>query len=405
MNPISESQSALLSLISSSLFGGSISFPTQADWSAVQREAVMQAVTPLMLAAMKCDAVRNAEAHWERTVYKIVASNLNIEFEHAELHELLEKHNIPYVILKGAASAAYYPDPSLRSMGDVDFLVHETDLESTGKLLESIGFKADSDDDGGIHVAYHRSSAGMFRSIWEMHRSLNGIPQGETGDACRKYLANIIETAVLHRSENGCYMVPDDFHHGLVLLLHTASHLTSEGVGLRHLCDWAVFVGSISNDDFASMFEVPLKEMGLWRFAQLLTLTSVKYIGCPTRAWAGSADEVLLEQIIADIMAGGNFGQKDEDRYRQIKYISNRGEHTVDKRNPVRQMLHTFNVKVKAECRFVQKMPVLLPVGWIVTGWRYICLVVSGRRKLDSAKTLYQAADRKNIYAEFHLFE
>ena len=47
-------------------------------------------------------------------------------------------NNMPYVAMKGLASAMYYPDPSLRSMGDVDFLVTKENVSHAGKLLESV---------------------------------------------------------------------------------------------------------------------------------------------------------------------------------------------------------------------------------------------------------------------------
>ena len=51
------------------------------------------------------------------------------------------------------------------------------------------------------------------------------------------------------------YMVPTAFHHGLVMLLHVAGHLINTGIGLRHLCDWAVFAAKFSDEEFCEMFE------------------------------------------------------------------------------------------------------------------------------------------------------
>ena len=46
-----------------------------------------------------------------------------------QLLDLLEQNDIPCVILKGSAAAMAYPNPTLRSMGDVDFLVKRKDFE------------------------------------------------------------------------------------------------------------------------------------------------------------------------------------------------------------------------------------------------------------------------------------
>ena len=62
---------------------------------------------------------------------------------------------IPYVILKGCASAFYYPDPSKRLMGDVDFLVKESDLEQAGEILRQEGF-VPWEEDHICHVVYRK---------------------------------------------------------------------------------------------------------------------------------------------------------------------------------------------------------------------------------------------------------
>lgn len=345
-------------------------------------ELLSQAVLPL------ANLADNPE--WRKLSTSIIATNMQVSYEHTELHDLLTAHSIPYVILKGVASAAYYPNPILRTMGDVDFLIHPSDIPLVASVLESIGFeKAAGEDDDGIHIAFHRDA-----STWEMHRSINGIPAGKSGELIKCYLSDIIETAVDYDEGNGVIRIPDDFHHGLVLLLHTASHLTSEGVGLRHLCDWAVFVNHFNASQFTELFEDKLKVCGLWRFAQLLSLTSVQYLKLPYQSWMGEADDDLLEQLITDIMDGGNFGHKDEDRYRQIKYISNRGAHTVDEKNPVLQLWDTIGRK--AEFTDTSRVAVVAD---------YIGMVLKGERKLDSRATVANAAERKRLYTELHLFK
>ena len=199
--------------------------------------------------------------------------------------------------------------------------------------------------------------------------------------------------------------MPDKFHHGLIILLHTANHLTNEGVGLRHLCDWAVFVNNFSNEEFINTFEKPLKETGLWRFAQLLTACSIKHLGCDQKAWVGETDDDLLDGIIADVLNGGNFGYKDTNRYNQIKYISDRKSGEKAKRSPIFQLFSSINQKTKKEFKFVNKSKFFLPIGWFFTVIKYLYLVVMGKRQLDGISTITGSKQRKEIYSQFRLFE
>ena len=328
--------------------------------------------------------------------------------EHGELHELMTVNAMPYVVMKGIASAMYYPDPSLRSMGDVDFLVAKENVSQAGKLLESIGFTVDhGEEDDGIHIAYTRPPM----SIWELHHSVNGIPNNKIGELIRAEMGKTIPTAESAEVDGSTCRLPDKFHHGLIMLLHTASHLTSEGVGLRHLCDWVVFASTLSDAEFREIFEKKLKRFGLWRFAQALTLLGIRYLGAPKRVWmletmeSHKLDDSNLEGLMNDILIGGNFGTKDMNRYREIKYISDRGDRTVSSGGIIRQGLRTMNEKVRADYKTIGRHKVLYPLGYVAEGGKYLGLLITGKRKSSGTKQmLKEAAKRKKVYSGLNLF-
>ena len=403
----------LLQVIEAALFEKRVPIVSNNQILVLINESKAQAVFPLAF------SVLDSQMQDELTPEQY--SSLNEEFlryaitgtqnfaEHSELHELMTSKEIPYVILKGYASAMYYPEPALRSTGDVDFLVEPKDMTQSGMALESIGFVIDHGaEDDGIHVAYNRPPM----SIWEMHRSVNGVPTGEIGKLIQTELNQTIDTAVETSCDGVLCRVPDRFHHGLIMLLHTASHLTSEGVGLRHLCDWVVFVSALSDADFRETFERKLKIFGLWRFAQILTLLGIRYLGAPKRVWALEAvegrkvDDETLDSLLNDILSGGNFGTKDMNRYREIKYISNRGESTVNSGGVLKQGFNTLNKKVCSNYKMIDKYRVLLPFGYIVEGGKYLGLLLSGKRKTSGTKQmLKEAAKRKKVYSRLQLFE
>lgn len=397
-NTINVNQKLLLQLCAKSLFGKDTVVPDEFDSSELVNEANRQTVFPLVYSLIK----DKADDGDDKRFSQIVAKNIRVEYGHNEVHRILTENNISYVVLKGVSSAAYYSEPMLRTMGDIDVFVSSDNIAKADALLKSIGFVPTDDvDNDDMHIGYKRKDG----VACELHRRVNGVPQNEAGETVRKYLSDIFDKAGEYKTANGSCIIPNKFHHGLVLLLHTASHLTHEGVGLRHLCDWAVFSNSLSNDEFVNTFEKPLKEMGLWRFARLLTLCCVKYLGCDEKEWAGESDDSLLEGIVTDILNGGNFGLKDPDRYSQIKYISDRQDSSVSKRSPVLQLFLSINAKTKKEFPFANKYKPLLPIGWILTVCKYLFMVITGKRALDSISTINDASKRKSIYNEFHLFE
>ena len=410
---MNDAQNLLLQIVSVALFGGHAPELKADQIVPLIEESKAQAVFPLLFSVLdsQLQAVLSSEqydAQSEEFFRFAIAGTQNFD-EHNELHELMTANDVPYVVMKGFASAIYYPEPSLRSVGDVDFLVYQKDESKAGKLLEKAGFVVDhGDKDDGIHIAYTRPPV----SIWELHRSVNGIPGGEVGGLIREEMNKTIETAEPVNQEGVVCLVPDKLHHGLIMLLHTASHLTSEGVGLRHLCDWVVFASSMSDAEFRRIFEKKLKGFGLWQFAQVLTLLGINYLSSPKRVWAIEAVETrrvtddMLESLMNDILSGGNFGTKDMNRYREIKYISDRGEHTVSSHGIVKQGFMTLNKKVRANHSVLGKHIILRPIGYVAEGGKYLGMLITGKRKSSGTKKMLQeASERKRIYSGLNLFK
>ena len=396
-NNLTKIQNILCDLCGNVLFWKNNHISEDFDLGELFTEAKNQTVFPIAYMGFKNEK-------YDKAFYNFVAKNVQVNYNHTEIADLLSKNNIKYVFIKGVASASYYKEPTLRMMGDVDVLIDRCNAEKVHSLLQTIGYTTDEDifKENG-HIGYKRGNKGTA-SVCEVHFSLNGIPNS-LSLSFEKYLGNILDTTKEIAVSNGKCLVPSDFHHGIILLLHTANHLTHEGVGLRHLCDWAVFVNRFSNDEFVSLFEIPLKEMGMWRFAQLLTLCCEEYLGIDKKEWAGVAEEGLTGNIIADIMNGGNFGFKDKDRYGQIKYISDREAHKVSDKGPFSQLLSSINAKAKTEYKFAKNCKLLLPIAWALVIFNYLFLVLTHKRRLDNLNTINTAKYRQSLYNEFKLFE
>ncbi len=389
---IKDYQKSLLSLCAHALFGESLFEPDINE--DVTWEADKQTVLSLIIGNLE----ENSEA--KIRALNIAAKNMLIKNEHIKLDKIMDEAAIPYVILKGCASAAYYPEPILRTMGDIDILVSPSDIIRSDAALRSIGFFTEETLEGDrMHILY-RHNNGL---VCELHRGINGIPKTELGEVIKKYLVDIFEKSV--KSADG-FVVPSHFHHGLIILLHMVSHLITDGFGLRHLCDWAAFVSHFSDAEFCDMFETPLKKFGLWKAAQLMTACSVKYLNCPEKTFAKGIDDDLIDALMCDVFTGGNFGRKQIGRNQQIKFISNRNDNTVDDKSVFRQLLNTFNYKAKNRYKFIQKYPVLLPIGWITVAADYIGSLIKGKRSTKNFKSNIETAKlRKSIYNKIELFE
>ncbi len=321
-----------------------------------------------------------------------MAEGVKNKHDHHALHKLLQ--GIPYVILKGQASAYYYPEPGLRQAGDVDFLIDTKKRDEVGRMLETDGYVKDKHaEDHNFHWLYQKGN-----EVLEMHWEAPGIPIDGRDVIC-EYLDNIIDDAVLVESEQGSYYMPSPFHHGLVLLLHSASHLTAGGIGLRQLCDWLTFENSLSDQDFVRMFEEPLRRIGLWKFAQVMTRTGVLYLGCRARTWCDDIDDKLCKAFIEDVLDAGNLGHKDSKRGDESKLIRDNKTRKVASRSSFRNLFSNLNDKAK-------KHNAPLPIGWLIVIAQYLKRVLSGNGSdvMDKQVQL-RAKKRKQLYSQLKLFD
>lgn len=396
-NSSSKIEQILLDLLANSLFNANRKIDCGgAKWTFVWHEAYAQAVT---LIAFSGATPENCN---EQFLCKIrnklqddIRSVIHVNKEHIRLHRIMTEAGIPYVILKGAASAAYYPDPLMRLMGDVDFLVCEQDVDRACEVLEQNGLKRNTKEHEK-HIVYF-DDAGNF----EMHTTPAGVPKGPDGDKVRALLKDILKDSGSIETDFGTIVVPSRFHHGLVILLHTCCHLTNEGIGLRQLCDWASYISHFSDDEFCSLFEEKLKSVGLWRFAQVLTQVCTECLGLPERSFTGEYDSDFINDFTADIFKSGNLGQKNATSVQEsLLARSDKNESFL------KHFISSVNQIVYFYWGFTRKFKILLPLGWLFFGGRYIIRSLLGKRPKINVKKLKDRTEARNsLYEEIKLFK
>ncbi len=397
-------QQTLLGMIGHALFRKSFAADPSTDWGEVFRESCLQGVYRVAFQNCREHGVPAAFSEKIRSVAgQNVIRDVRVAAQHAALHTLMTEAGIPYTVLKGVASAVYYPDPTLRSMGDVDFFVDAEDLPRAEALLTSHGY-ALRETQHDRHRILDKQGIRL-----EMHYGIPGIPKGDAGKILNGYMEDLLTASVLSENETAVCVCPSPFHHGLIMLLHMQHHMLAEGIGLRHLCDWAVFLNSLGEERFVALFQEPLKRVGLWRFARLLSLTAAIFLGLPEMKWMKSDghDDEIAAWLIADIMAGGNFGVKDPNRKYEGNYISDRGKDGVRK-SRMTEGIASLNRITRAKCTFTQKHSWLLPVGWIVVlcGYPGRCMRRRRQGKTVSAVKAYRTSEpRRRLYRELALYE
>lgn len=388
-------EQAVLDLLAQNLFGAGKSCASFDSFDDVWREAYVQAVPLLAFAGGAPCTSEQDKVKLRANLSTLVTHNSRRIGEHMLIHRLMSEADIPYTIIKGFACSLYYSDPMLRLIGDVDFLVNPQDMSRAEMLLLDNGFeRVASIGESHKVFSYHGCR-------YEMHYEPAGIPSGDVGYEIAQLLKDTVSTSVLKSTVFGTLRVPSDFHHGLIILLHMCHHMNGEGVGLRHLCDWAVFISSFSPEELKADFEGVLKSVGLWSFACVLTKLCIEYLGCSS-AYEPEGFTVDATQYLQDILISGNLGQKCDDRAHEALLLSSDSTDSGFLQN----LLKSANKIVYKNWPVAKKIKLLLPLGWLFFGLRYAFRSFKGERPEINLKNISRGAQhRKSIYSQLRLFE
>lgn len=235
---------ALTALIRAALWGTdpseALAVLSEGDWQDLLRHAQRQAVVGIAydgLSESHPGASGNHVklpmalfAEWTSLVREIEISGSRIRAVCEKQAEVWERHGIAPYILKGTVCAAYYPKPSHRQMGDIDWCFSDPgEWEKGLEIVRSNGLDIKLDSDGDISYTL----AGV---VVEHHRK--GLPA---------------------RSDAGliCSLTDHIFH-----------HFSTSGIGLRQLCDLALVIArtDVDKTELLSL----LKKEGLEKFYGLV---------------------------------------------------------------------------------------------------------------------------------------
>ncbi|MBQ6831127.1 MAG: nucleotidyltransferase family protein [Oscillospiraceae bacterium] len=370
-------------------------------WDRAVEESHAQAVAAIFLNGIAGFSEQLPEQEYQKLfkfARRYTAHNMRTEYLQQTLVKLLEQEQCPYVIIKGEAAAAYYPVPEHRLLGDVDFMVPEDRAEQIIERLKQQGYEHSCKEDE-YHQILKKGTERM-----ELHFEVAGIPQGNAGAAIRAYLADVFEQRRLVQGSAGDFYAPSHAHHGLIILLHMQHHMTSTGVGLRQLMDWACFVERTRQEPFWETQLLPLlKQIGLLYYSVVVTKMCSLYFGQECPHWACNADEELCRELMEDLLAGGNFGRKDQSRARSGSILPDWTGQEKKKSNTA-LLYHTLRCSVLKQRPELERKPVLLFGKMMGKVCRYLWLQCTGRRP-DLKNVMKHLEERKSVYERLRMYE
>ena len=208
----------------------------------------------------------------------------------SKICDALEKVEIPFIPLKGAVIREYYPEPFMRTSGDIDLLVHEDDLEGARRIfVEELEFEF-------VHKGTHDMIFLTPNQVnIELHFSL--IEENRVNSA-DKPLADVWNNATVVDGKKYQYKLTDDmfyYYH----IAHMAKHFVSGGCGIKPFIDIYILNHSVDFDREA--INEKLNHGGLYDFS--------KHAEGLSEVWFGEEKHSdLTLQMQAFLILGGVHG-------------------------------------------------------------------------------------------------
>lgn len=243
---------------------------------------------------------------WKETTLLLATRQLHMFAGISSIFDLFKANNIPAISLKGLVLKQLYPQPELRTMGDIDLLIDEINIQKAIELLSTQGYQLspkeqDLNDPKWMHIVLRKPgsfSVELHRTLW--HPTLMKKRSNQL------WFEHIWENKRLLEIEGLQYTALSPEDELINLVIHLATHLLHTGANLQQLCDIVLFIKAYWDTMDLEHIDQTLQAMELFTFYQHLLSTCHMFLGLTTPSYPTNFDiaksEILLQDIFNSIM-------------------------------------------------------------------------------------------------------
>ena len=243
---------------------------------------------------------------WYHLSQVIRKKNAELNSKSAAVSEKFRHEGFPNCILKGQGIAQLYPDPYLRTPGDIDIWLDGGDdkilpyVKKYFPQCEPTYHHVDFPISGELDIEIH------YRPSWMYDPFKNKRLQEFFTDNAHKQFTNITETA------EGEFPTPTNAFNRIYILLHIYRHLFQEGIGLRQTLDYYFVLSNTIPSEERQETTKHLKHFGVYKFASALMYVLHKTFKLDKEKMIAKPNAKRGEFLLNEIMTAGNFGKHDK---------------------------------------------------------------------------------------------
>ena len=261
---------------------------------------------------------------WMVMAEQIRKQNTRLFLDSVKVCQNFENEGFANCILKGQGNALLYPDPYMRTPGDIDIYL----AGGRKRVMQYINKVCPNQV-----MRYHHVDFPVMKTAIEVHFNPSYMFFPIHNSRMQKWFKEVMGEQCNHRVSlpdgYGEIHVPQVSFNVIYILSHLHRHIFTEGIGLRQLLDyyfvllkWHTDLTNLtdSNKSLPQMTQIntdldalrhKLKYLGLWKFAQAVMFVMKEVFGLSEDRMIVPMDEREGRFLLDEIMRGGNFGQYD----------------------------------------------------------------------------------------------
>ena len=342
----------LIDALACSMTGKPFVLPENVQWQSFLKLCHSHAVAPLVFDGMQKAGVlqelpQEVQKLLSGAYYSAIFRDSQLEHTKAKLTQKLEEARVCHIFLKGICLKNNYPVPALRTMCDIDVLVHTDDYPAIKQLSLAMGGVAGHSDGnhrnyrfpGGVEVEFHPNL---------IHHE---TPVGTQINPGWQYAAPDKTGAVGELTEEGFY---------LNTICHLANHFVAGGVGVRFVLDVWVNRHLRQPEPDRAFVEKELERFHLLDFTRNIEALAEAWFG------DGQLTEELTE-LAEYILTSGSHGTSARAMLNAVALSPGGTQSSA-------LMKRVFYSRAEMEDRFpwCKGKPWLLPIAWLARAFRAV---------------------------------
>ena len=161
----------------------------------------------------------------------------------------MSQNGCDVMVMKGQANGLYYPNPLHRATGDIDIYMFQN-YEKGNELASRLGAKVDT------HW-YKHSQIHYNGEMFENHQYFVHTRDGERGRTLDSTLKSLLNAQDLSSYPDSKVLLPSLSFTAFFLTYHGMGHFLSEGLHLKQVLDWVMFVNKEKdNIDWQQLYKL-----------------------------------------------------------------------------------------------------------------------------------------------------